>query len=88
MKVSITNATTANISGRRDLSNSMRKNVSLALAPVILDAITQKNIIISINVGALSSDLIFIIFILYFRKIKYLYNTYEREFIYIYGIFY
>ena len=77
MKVTITNATAANISGRRDLSNCIRKNVSLALAPVILDPITQKNIIISINVGALSSDLMFIIFILYFRKINYLYNTYE-----------
>ena len=87
MKVTITNATAANISGRRDLSNSIRKNVSLALAPVMLDPITQKNIIISINVGALSSDLIFIIFILYFRKINYIYNTYEWEFICIYMVY-
>ena len=77
MKVTIAIATAANISGRRDLSNSIRKNVSLALAPVILDPIIQKNIIISINVGVLSSDLIFKILILYSRKINYQYHTNE-----------
>ena len=77
MKVTITNATAANISGRRDLSNSIRKNVSLALAPVILDPITQKNIIIRINVGVLSFDLMFIILILHSRKINYQYHANE-----------
>jgi hypothetical protein len=56
----MTIATTANISGNRDLSNSIRKKVSLALDPVMLAPTIQKNISIRIAVGVRSSGFILI----------------------------
>ena len=54
-------ATSENISGRIDLSNWVRKKVSLALAPVMLEPTMQKNIIINIPIGLRSSILSLII---------------------------
>ena len=56
-------ATAANISGNRDLSNCVRKNVSLALELVILEPTMQKNISIRIIMGERSSGFIRNIFI-------------------------
>mgnify|MGYP001441226829 FL=1 len=54
----IMTATAANINGKSDLSNCVRKNVSLALALVMLDPMIQKNISIRMNVGVRSSGFI------------------------------
>tara|TARA_B100000927_G_scaffold55261_1_gene42223 strand:- start:523 stop:717 length:195 start_codon:yes stop_codon:yes gene_type:complete len=61
MTTTINPATSENISGRSDLSNWVRKKVSLALAPVMLEPTMQKNIIISIPIGLRSSFLSLII---------------------------
>ena len=61
--VTMTIATAANIRGNSDLSNCVRKNVSLALALVMLDPMIQKNISIRMNVGVRSSGFIWIIVI-------------------------
>ena len=53
--VTMTIATAANIRGNSDLSNCVRKNVSLALDPVILAPTIQKNISIRKAVGVRSS---------------------------------
>ena len=56
-------ATAANINGKSDLSNCVRKNVSLALALVMLDPMIQKSISIRMNVGVRSSGFIWIMVI-------------------------
>ena len=61
MTTTINPATSENISGSSDLSNWVRKKVSLALAPVMLEPTMQKNIIISIPIGLRSSLLSLII---------------------------
>lgn len=64
-------ATNANIKGSKDLSNCVKNNVSLALAPVILDPTIQKNIIINRMIGETSSFFIFIIDIIYTQAKSY-----------------
>ena len=63
IEITIIPATAANINGKRDLSNCVRKNVSLALEAVMLDPTIQKNISIRIMIGFCSSDFIWNIFI-------------------------
>tara|TARA_B100001013_G_scaffold342722_1_gene269152 strand:+ start:3088 stop:3480 length:393 start_codon:yes stop_codon:yes gene_type:complete len=57
MTATITTAIIANIRGKRERSYSVRKNVSLALPPVILAATTEKNIRNARMVGFRSSGL-------------------------------
>ena len=59
----INTATKANIRGNRDLSNCVRKNVSLALEPVILEPTMQKNMSIKRIIGERSSGFMWNIFI-------------------------
>ena len=67
----IVTATAANIKGKSDLSNCVRKNVSLALELVMLDPMMQKNISIRMNVGLRSSGFIWIIVIYSNEEITY-----------------